>query len=341
MLSPEQLGFDPVRSQALIEQFIDRARQLPGVTAVSATTRPPFNLNVNTNEIVAEGTEHPDGRYPEIQRAAVAGDYFRTIGATMMSGRELSDQDRADQPGVVVVNEAAAELLWPGQDPLGRRISSRGSATWRTVVGVVKNIKVMTVGEEPTPQIFYPLYQVFESPVSVIARTGGSPTALAATLRGTLKELDASMPVMSTGILADQIGAALFPVRLAATLLTVLGLAGLAIAAIGLYGIIAQGVVARTRELGIRIALGAEPSAVSGMVLRDGLRLAVIGLGAGLGVAALASRVLETWLYGVSPHDPVAFLAGPAILLLVAMAACLVPARRATRVDPVTALRAE
>ena len=341
MFDPQQRGFDGSRSQVFVEQFIGRLRQMPGVSAVSATTRPPLNLNFNTNEIEAEGAAPPGGHYPEIQRANVASEYFKALGAAMVAGRDFSDQDRGDQPSVVVVNQAAAELLWPGQDPLGRRISTRLSPTWRTVVGVVKNIKVVTVGEAPTPQIFFPLYQSYDSPIVVIARTSGNPVSVAATLRSTLKELDATMPVMSTGVLADQVGTALFPVRLAAMLLTVLGMAGLAIAAIGLYGIMAQGVVARTREIGIRIALGAQPAAVSGMVLRDGLTLAAIGLGVGLGIAALASRVLATWLYGVSPHDPVAFLVGPAVLLAVAVAACLIPARRATRVDPVNALRAE
>lgn len=341
MFNPQQQGFANERSQAFIKRFVERLRGIPGVSAVSTTTRPPLNLNVNSNEIVAEGAEPPNGRYPEVQRAHVGSQYFKTLGATLVAGRDFSEQDRGGQPNVVVVNEAAAALLWPGKEALGRRLSTRGSTTWREVVGVVKNIKVVTVGEEPTPQIFYPLYQSFDSPTVVIARGNGSPATLAVTMRSTLKELDAAMPVMSTGVLTDQVGTALFPVRLAAMLLTVLGLAGLAIAAVGLYGIIAQGVVARTRELGIRIALGAEPNAVRGMVLREGLQLAVIGLAVGLAIAALASRVLSTWLYGVSPYDPVAFLAGPLVLLAVAAAACLIPARRATRVDPVTALRAD
>lgn len=341
MFDPQQQGFDGPRSQAFIKQFVDRLRGLPGVAAVTATTRPPLNLNVGTTEVVAEGAEPLGGRHPEIQRAQVASDYVRTIGATLVAGREFSDQDQADQPQVVMVNEAAAALLWPGQNPLGRRISSKGSTIWREVVGVVRNIKVMTVGEKPTAQVFFPLYQSFDSPIVVIARTAGNPATLATSMRSTLKSLDGSMPVMSTGILADQVSTALFPVRLAAMLLTVLGAAGLAIAAIGLYGIIAQGVVARTRELGIRIALGAEPGAVRAMVLREGMALAGIGLGVGLALSALASRALATWLYGVSPYDPVAFLAGPAVLIAVAAAASLIPALRATRVDPVTALRAE
>jgi predicted lysophospholipase L1 biosynthesis ABC-type transport system permease subunit len=206
---------------------------------------------------------------------------------------------------------------------------------------VVKDIKVVTIGERPTPQIFYPLYQYFESQVNLIARTRGDPAVTAVALRQALKEIDPAMPIIASGVLLDQVTTALFPVRFAALLLVVLGLAGLAIAAIGLYGIIAQGVAARTRELGIRLALGAEPGVLRRMVLGDGLKLAGLGLGVGVGLAAVSSRVLESWLYGVSALDPVAFLIAPLVLLMVAALACLLPARRATRVDPVDALRAE
>ncbi|MBL8989013.1 MAG: ABC transporter permease [Gemmatimonadetes bacterium] len=341
---PLQRGYDGPRSLELMDRLVTRVRALPGVTAVSTTTRPPLNLNVNSNEIMAEGRESANGQYPEIQRAVVGPDYIAAIGGRIVAGRDFTDRDRPDQPPVVLINEAAAKLLWPEGSALGRRLANRGltgSGTWREVVGIVRDVKVVSVGERPTPQIFYPVRQWLDFPVTVIARTTGSPIATAASIRAVLKELDRDMPVMSVGALDDQVATALFPMRFAAILLVVLGLAGLAIAAIGLYGIIAQGVAARTRELGIRIALGAEPGAVRRMVLIDGLRLAAVGLGAGLVLAALGSRFLVTWLYGISAHDPLAFVAGPGVLLLVATAACLIPARRATRVDPVNALRAE
>jgi predicted permease len=341
---PQQQGYDESKSLAFLDELIRRARALPGVSVVSMTTRPPLNLNVSTNEIVAEGAEPVEGRYPEIQRATVGADYFQAIGATIAAGREFTDRDRSDQPLVVIVNEAAADLLWPGGSPLGRRVATRlsgGPGQWREVVGVVKNVKVVTVGERPTPQIFFPVYQSLDSYLTVIARTRESPAVTAEALRRILAELDPGIPVMGSGALQDQVHVALFPVRFAAMLLTVLGLAGLAIAAIGLYGIIAQGVAARTRELGIRIALGAPAGDVRRMVLVDGLRLAGLGLGLGVVIAAASSRVLRAWLYGVSALDPLAFLVAPAVLLLVAAAACLIPATRATRVDPVNALKSE
>jgi putative ABC transport system permease protein len=226
---------------------------------------------------------------------------------------------------------------------MGKRIATHGGAApiWREVVGVVRDVKVMTIGEDATPQIFYPVLQFAETQFTVVARTTGDPVKLSGDLRALLKEIDPTMPVMAAGLLTDQVSTALFPVRFAAMLLTVLGFAGLAIAAIGLYGIIAQGVAARTRELGIRIALGADPRLVRTMVLVDGLKLASVGLVIGVIIAAVASRVLATWLYGVSALDPLSFVTVPLVLMAVAAAACLIPARRATRVDPVNALRVE
>lgn len=344
MFDPAQQGYSDGRSVALLERLIERARSLPGVVEVSSTSRPPLNLNVSTNEILVEGRPVADGRYPEIQRASVAPAYFKAIGARLIEGRDFTARDRADQPLVVVVNESAARLLWPGESPIGRRIAGRTSAAtpaWREVVGVVKDVKVTTIGEKPTPQIFYPVLQFQETQFTVVARTTGDPARLALSLRQLLRELDPAMPVMASGPLQDQVTTALFPLRFAAMLLTVLGMAGLVIASIGLYGILAQAVAARTRELGIRIALGANPAAVRRMVLVDGLRLVGVGLVAGLGIAAVASRLLGTWLYGVGTHDPAAFIGVPVVLLAVAALACLIPARRATRVDPVEALRAE
>ncbi len=341
---PSQQGYRDERGLQLVEQVVAKVRALPGVVAASYTSRPPLNLNVSSNEIVIDGRDPGPGKYPDVQRASVGPGYLTAIGGRLASGREFTDQDRPGQPPVVMINEAAAKLLWLGENPLGKRLAthgSQGAGTWREVVGVVKDIKVVTIGERPTPQIFYPLYQNFESQVNLIARTQGDPAVTAVALRQALKEVDPAMPVIASGVLMDQVSTALFPVRFGAILLVVLGLAGLAIAAIGLYGIIAQGVVARTRELGIRLALGADPGGLRRMVLLDGLKLAALGLAVGVGLAAISSRVLEAWLYGVSALDPVAFGVAPLVLLLVAAAACLVPARRATRVDPVEALRAE
>ncbi len=343
-VDPSQQGYDEEKSLQLLQQLLAKVRALPDVVAASFTTRPPLNLNVSTNEIVAEGNDPGPGKYPEIQRATVGPGYLAAIGGRLVAGRELAENDRTGQPPVVMINEAAAQLLWPGENALGRRLATHGGGrpgTWREVVGIVGNIKVITVGERPTPQIFYPLYQSFESQVTLVARTRGDPGALVGTLRQALGEIDPGMPVIAAGVLMDQVSTALFPVRFAATLLVVLGLGGLAIAAIGLYGIIAQGVAARTRELGIRLALGAEPVALRRMVLVGGLRLTALGLGIGVALAAISSQVLGAWLYGISALDPVAFLVAPTVLLVVAVVACLIPARRATRVDPVEALRAE
>ncbi|MEO8451177.1 MAG: FtsX-like permease family protein, partial [Gemmatimonadota bacterium] len=218
---------------------------------------------------------------------------------------------------------------------------SGGPGQWREVVGVIKNLKIMTVGEEPTPQVFFPLYQRLESYMTLVARVSGDPAASIPAFRNLVHEIDPTMPILGTGTLDGLVSTALFPIRFGALVLVALGGIGLLIASIGLYGIIAHGVAQRTRELGVRMALGAQVRDVLGLVVRDGMRLVLGGLAVGLGLALLVSRGLSSWLYGISPYDPLAFLGGPLVLLVVALLACWIPARRATRVNPIDALRAD
>ncbi len=342
---PKQQGYDDQKTFALFRELRERLKRLPQVKSVSYATRTPLSLNISSNEIMTEGHDPGPGHYPEIQRSTVGPEYVATIGGRLASGRDFTEDDDRNHPRVVLANESAARLLWPNENPIGKRLASRnskGPGTWLEVIGVVKDIKVTTVGETPTPQLFFPLYQSGnDSYVALIARTTGEPAVLVGELRRALKDLDATMPIMSSGVLDELVTTALFPIRFTALLLVALGAVGLLISAIGLYGIIAQNVAARTRELGIRMALGAKARDVQAMVLRQGLRLSVVGLGLGLLIAAFGSRLLRSWLYGISPLDPLSFSVAPIALLAIAAVACLIPARRATQVDPVEALRAE
>jgi putative ABC transport system permease protein len=304
----------------------------------------PLNLNVSSNRFYVEGRSTEAKDLPEIQQSAVGPDYLAAIGGRLVSGREFTDRDGPEAPPVALVNEAAARLLWPGASPIGRRFAPSDQGTpgrWREVVGVVRDLKVVTVGERPTPQVFYSAFQAFDTDLTVVARSRGGPTAAFETLRGAVRELDPGLPIMAGGPLQAVVTTALFPLRFGVGLLVVLGLVGLVIASIGLYGILAQGVAQRTRELGVRMALGARSADVQRLVIREGLGLTAIGVAVGLGLALLLGRLLGTWLYGVSPHDPLAFLLASVALGLVALLACWLPARRATRVDPMIALRAD
>ena len=344
-LDPSQRGYDREKIRQFFVAVRERARGLPGVEHVSYTSRLPLNLNFSTNEFVVEGRDLSPGQRPfNLQIATVGPDYFSTIGATIVAGRDVSDRDGADQPLALVINEPAAALLWPGQSAVGKRIAVHGSdgpGAWREVVGVVKSMKVVTVGESPTPEVFFPLYQRLESYATLVARVRGDPAVLIPAFRNLIREIDPAMPILATGTLDDVVSVALFPVRFGAMVLVTLGGVGLLIASIGLYGIIAHGVAQRTRELGVRMALGAQVRDVVGLVVRGGMRLVVVGLLAGIGLALLGGRLLGSWLYGISPYDPVALLAGPLVLVSVALVACWIPARRATRVNPTDALRGD
>lgn len=355
------LGFDPAGTATLsvdltfhrmdaatgrrfLVAALDRILALPGVSAASFANRPPVDLNVSADEVLVEGRLlGPDERAPFMQNAIVGPGYFAAIGARVERGREFTREDGVDAPQVVAVNRAAARQLWPNEDPIGRRLRTGAGdqQPWREVVAVVGDIRVNTPGEQPTPQLFFPLLQRYEPYQTFLVRTGGDPTSMLPLVRRAVTEANPEVTILSTGLLADRVAAGLWPARFAATLLAGLGLAGLAIASLGLYGSVAHAVSQRTRELGVRVALGAHTRDVLSLVLREGMTTVALGLVAGLVLAGLASQALRAFLYGVSPWDPAAFLAGPLVLALVGLAACYAPARRATRVDPVEALRSE
>jgi predicted permease len=278
-----------------------------------------------------------------VQNSFVGPGYFGAIGARLERGRDFTPADHDSAPPVVAVNQTAARRLWPGEDPLGKRlrVGVRDDEPWREVVAIVADMKVNTPGEDPTPQLYFPVLQRYEPSQTLLVRTAGDPGGLLPALRRTVTEVNPDVGIVGSGLLADRVAAGLWPARFAATLLTALGLTGLAIASLGLYGSVAHVVSQRTRELGIRMALGAHRGDVVALVLRGGMGTVGVGLGIGVALAAAASRLLHTFLYGVSPWDPAAFLAAPLALALVGLAAWYLPARRATRVDPVEALRSE
>lgn len=337
-----QSGVDAARGDAFYRRLEERTRQLPGVEAVAWTHELPLSLNYQSAEIVAEGQRRSataEG-WP-MAVTWVSPEYFDAIGTPLRRGRVFAESDRPASPRVAIVSETAAARLWPGSDPLGRRILRQGSPEVFEVIGVAADSKVMTLGEEPRPKVYFATTQTYRSDLYLLARVAGDPTMLLPRLRDLVDSIDPAISFNDLTTVSAQVTIALFPVRFTAGLLSVLGVAGMLIAMIGLYGVIAEGVARRSRELGIRMALGAEGSRVAGMVLREALVLAGLGAAAGLVLALLATRILTAWLYGISATDPVTFLIVPAGFAVVASLAAWLPARRATRVDPVVALRAE
>lgn len=333
------------RAIALYDALLPAIQQMPGVVSVSPLLTTPFS-----------GTGGWDGLFvPEDQSAAAqAGNpvlnmevasptYFETVGVPLRRGRVFTNADRTGAVPVLVVSEATAHALWPGQDAVGKRLKLGPEGTeWWTVIGVVADTRYREF-RTPRPTVYFPLQQIpFPyAPTMLVLRTRGDPAAIVPELRRTISTIDSDVVLATAASMGKLLDGPLAQPRLNATLLTFFGAVVLVLAAVGLYGVLAWTVRQRTRELGIRIALGADPRRVHRLVVQRGMVLAAGGTVIGLLAALAGTRVLVAMLYEVSPVDPLTFAVAAAVLLAVAFAASILPARRATRVDPVVALRAE
>ncbi|MGE0039666.1 MAG: ABC transporter permease [Vicinamibacterales bacterium] len=337
-------GYDDQRAEQFYKEAERRLRAVPGVTAVARASRFPFSLNFNRTNIAFPGRQQsPDEMGPSIDSADVSPSYFETLGVPVVEGRGFSGADTRESPAVAVVNQALARQYWPGQSAVGQVVYRRTLASGRPlqIVGVVSDHALHAVGEAPVPAIFTSTTQTQSAYGVLAARTSGDETALLAEMRRVILGMEPNALFLDNQTMREQISATLFPVRAAATLVGAFSAIGLLLATIGLYGVIAFMVARRTREIGVRMAIGARPSDVLGMVMRQGLGIALGGVAVGLVLAAGATRLVAGALYGVGVADPVAWGGSIAVLLGIAMLANLVPAWRAMRIDPARALRAE
>jgi len=315
---------------------------LPGVQSVSATSSMPVSDSGMRGGVTIEGHQVQAGEDTEININIVALNYFKTMGIPFMLGRDFSNQDNQSAPRVAIINDAMARRYWPDQDPIAKRISFSGpKGPFIEIAGVVKTGTYRTIGEASLPYIYVPLAQNRAGQFTIIARTAGSPTALAAALRAEVHRLDRNLPVFDVKTMNEHIGEALSQERMIATLLGIFGLLALLLAAVGIYGVMSYSVTQRRREIGVRMALGAESSDILKLVVGRGLILTLSGVGIGLGAALALTRLATGLLFGVSATDPLTFVVISALLTGVALAASFIPARRATKVDPMVALRYE
>jgi putative ABC transport system permease protein len=264
------------------------------------------------------------------------------MGIALLQGRDFNAQDTEDHPRVVIVNEAFVRRHFPNEDAIGKRLSFNGpEGPWREIVGVVRTSKYFSLGEAPTPVAYSPLLQNHETGMTLHVRTSVDPTTIAGAIRNEVQSLEKNLPLGNPERMSERVANSLYAPRMGAILLAVFGGLALLLASIGLYGVMSFSVSRRTRELGIRVALGASPGDVFRLVLRQGMTLVIAGVVIGLIGAAIATRLLASFLYGVSTTDALTFTAVPLLLSLIALLACYLPARRATKVEPLMALRYE
>jgi macrolide transport system ATP-binding/permease protein len=330
------------KSRQFFDQALARMATIPGVEAAALATRPPFSVNYNRWNIWIDGRHRVGEQGDPVEVTTVSPDYFKTMGVSIRQGRGFSSADHPDTPRVAVANETLARRFWPGESAVGKTFHTRGAdGPVFTIVGVVSDYKVTTVGEPPTPFLHVAREQRPNSYSAIVVRTHGDANALLRDMQRELLALEPNLIFVENQTMEAEMATTLFPIRAGAWLVGVVGAMAMALAAIGLYGVIAYSVARRTREIGIRMALGAQPSAVLRLIMKQGLGVAAVGLVAGSLAAVAAAKVVSGALYGIGAADPVSWAGAAAVLLSVSALANLIPARRAARVEPSVALRVE
>ncbi|MBA4137134.1 MAG: hypothetical protein C0518_07445 [Opitutus sp.] len=336
---------DPAKRVQLTERALEKLRTLPGVTHAALTNPLPLSGGGNQTSYVIEGEPEPGpGKRPSTENNAASRDYFETMRIPLLRGRTFTDQEKLDDPQTIVIDTKFAETHFPNQDPLGKRVNfgpPNGAPAWATIIGVVGHVQNYGIGQDTRVQIYYPYHRVGPGFVSFVLRTQQDPATLGALIRSTMRELEPTLPIFGLRTMDELFEQSVTNERIMLRLLGVFAGIALLLAAIGLYGVLSYIVAQRTREVGVRMALGATAGSVRSLMLRQGMRLALIGLGIGALAALGLGKLMSSVLFGVSPFDPVSLAAVAALLLLIGLLASWLPAHRATRINPTEALRAE
>ena len=337
------LNYDPARTREFQRRTIEAAETLPGVSSVTlATNVPLFGGTAISRSVFPEGEEGTSTRNGILtQTDNIAADYFQTMGIPLVRGRQFDGSDREESPKVAIINETAAHRFWPNQDPIGKRFKFFGEPYVVQVVGVARDAKYNTLGEDPIPYLYLPLIQTPSPALTLLFRSSGDPRIVLSSVRERVQALDRNLPLTNVWPIGEVISQALWGAKFAAGLLSIFAALAMILAAIGVYGVVAYSVGQRVREIGIRMALGARREDILAMVVRQGSVSLIVGLAVGLIAAFALARMITTLLYGVSPASPLPFALLPVLLALVGLLATYIPALRATKVNPIAALRQE
>jgi predicted permease len=340
-VDPSLQGYGRAEIEAFYRQLLERLRGHPEVRSVAVMSVLPLSLNSSDSTVTIPGYTPREGERMSIHHCRVSPGYFATLGIPLVRGRAFSEEDTADSTPVIIVNRRFADRFWPNQEPLGRTVRmGRQRPRDFTVVGVTPTGKYRSLGEAPLPYMYFPQSQQWTPGMTVAIHTKGPSQAMASVLRAEVRALNPDIPLMGVATMEESLGVALLPARLSGWVLGVMGLLGLALASLGIYGVMAYSVSQRTREIGIRVALGARRGEVARLVMREGLGLVGAGTAIGLVAAVGVSLLLRSVLYGAE-GTALVFASVPMLLMAVSALAIWKPARRAASVDPILALRSE
>jgi len=342
-IDPALAGYDQKRGGQVARDIVEQVRRDPQARGADLGQFVPLGFGGEGRTIVAEGRDENAQSNRKIANiSAVTPGYFETMRVPILRGRNFTEHDAGENAAkVAIISETMAKTFWPGEDAVGRRFRYYNREGSFEVIGVARDVKAITLGETPVPMLYTPFRDLPDGGITVFVHTAGAPGPMLAEVHRIVRNLDNHISITYEKTVAQHLAFALWPSWMGAVLLGSLGLLALILASVGVYGVMAHSVSQRTRELGIRMALGARSSQVLQLVLRQGMLLAAIGLVLGLLAAFGSTRLASTFLYGVNPNDPTVFVGVTLLLAAAAFAACYFPARRALKIDPVVALRFE